>query len=180
MLREPNQQPGARPGPAGRSGAGLVSDHAAYARRTRRITPSSCVVGPCGDLLLAHAPPSPSWELPHHGTSLQRAHRGGARSRQRGSLVLKSRLKGASHLVSLSLCVIMFGRFFHLIVDAMLISVALSGIKRSTGLAPAVRRLPNKDVRNLVRVYLETGEWVSAGECGRRWSGGASQGRPWT
>lgn len=54
----------------------------------------------------------------------------------------------------------MFGRFFHLLVDAMIISVALSGIKRSTGLAPAVRRLPNKDLRNLVRVYLETGEWV--------------------
>lgn len=55
----------------------------------------------------------------------------------------------------------MFGRFFHLVVDAMLISVVLSGIKRSTGLTPAVRRVPNKDVRNLVRVYLETGEWVS-------------------
>jgi hypothetical protein len=56
----------------------------------------------------------------------------------------------------------MFGRFFHLLVDAMLISVALSGIKRSTGLMPAVRKLPNKDLRNLVRVYLETGEWVGA------------------
>lgn len=55
----------------------------------------------------------------------------------------------------------MFGRFFHLMVDAVLISVALSGIKRSTGLTPAVRRVPNKDVRNLLRVYLETGEWVS-------------------
>lgn len=47
-------------------------------------------------------------------------------------------------------------------VDAVLISVALSGIKRSTGLTPAIRKVPNKDVRNLLRVYLETGEWVSA------------------
>ena len=64
----------------------------------------------------------------------------------------------------------MFGRFFHLMVDAVLISIALSGIKRSTGLTPAVQRLPNKDVRNLVRVYLETGEWVSGGgEARGRW-----------
>lgn len=55
----------------------------------------------------------------------------------------------------------MFGRFFHLIVDAVLVSIALSGIKRSTGLTPAIKRLPNKDLRNLFRVYLETGEWVS-------------------
>ncbi|PWN92134.1 DUF1748-domain-containing protein [Acaromyces ingoldii] len=54
----------------------------------------------------------------------------------------------------------MFGRFFHLMVDAVLISVALSGIKRSTGLTPAIRKVPNKDVRNLLRVYLETGEWL--------------------
>lgn len=54
----------------------------------------------------------------------------------------------------------MFGRIFHLVFDALLISVALSGIKRSTGLTPAVSRLPNKDVRNLMRIYLEAGEWV--------------------
>ncbi|UZJ53525.1 hypothetical protein CBS101457_002845 [Exobasidium rhododendri] len=54
----------------------------------------------------------------------------------------------------------MFGRFFHLMVDAVLISMALSGIKRSTGLTPAVRRLPNKDVRNFFKIYLETGEWI--------------------
>lgn len=55
----------------------------------------------------------------------------------------------------------MFGRIFHLLVDAMLVSVALSGIKRSTGLTPAVSRMPNKDLRNLMRIYLEAGEWVS-------------------
>ena len=42
----------------------------------------------------------------------------------------------------------------------MLVSVALSGIKRSTGLTPAVSRMPNKDLRNLMRIYLEAGEWV--------------------
>ncbi|CCF49406.1 hypothetical protein NDA11_002776 [Ustilago hordei] len=54
----------------------------------------------------------------------------------------------------------MFGRIFHLLVDAMLVSVALSGIKRSTGLTPAVIRMPNKDLRNLMRIYLEAGEWI--------------------
>ncbi|PWN49427.1 DUF1748-domain-containing protein [Violaceomyces palustris] len=54
----------------------------------------------------------------------------------------------------------MFGRIFHLIFDAVIISVALSGIKRSTGLTPAISRIPNKDLRNLMRIYLETGEWV--------------------
>lgn len=56
----------------------------------------------------------------------------------------------------------MFGRIFHLLVDAMLVSVALSGIKRSTGLTPAVSRMPNKDLRNLMRIYLEAGEWVGS------------------
>ncbi|KAN0064247.1 hypothetical protein ACQY0O_003414 [Thecaphora frezii] len=54
----------------------------------------------------------------------------------------------------------MFGRLFHLLFDAVLVSVALSGIKRSTGLTPAVYRIPNKDLRNLTRIYLEAGEWV--------------------
>ncbi|ETS61373.1 hypothetical protein PaG_04400 [Moesziomyces aphidis] len=54
----------------------------------------------------------------------------------------------------------MFGRIFHLLFDAMLVSVALSGIKRSTGLTPAVSRMPNKDLRNLMRIYLEAGEWI--------------------
>ena len=54
----------------------------------------------------------------------------------------------------------MFGRFFHLLVDAALISVALSGLRRTAGLSPAVARIPSKDVRNFLHVYLETGEWV--------------------
>lgn len=55
----------------------------------------------------------------------------------------------------------MFGRFFHIVVDAILISMCLSGIKRHTGLTPTLRRVPNKDIRNLIRLWLETGEWVS-------------------
>lgn len=55
----------------------------------------------------------------------------------------------------------MFGRLFHLAVDSILLSMCLAGIKRNTGLTPSLRRVPNKDVRNLLKVYLETGEWVS-------------------
>lgn len=55
----------------------------------------------------------------------------------------------------------MFGRLFHIVFDSLLISVALAGIKRNTGLTPSLRRIPNKDARSLVKVWLETGEWVS-------------------
>ncbi|CAD6885520.1 unnamed protein product [Tilletia controversa] len=54
----------------------------------------------------------------------------------------------------------MFGRLAHLIFDALLISACLAGIKRTTGLTPALMRIPNKDLRNITRLYLETGEWV--------------------
>ncbi|PWN21432.1 hypothetical protein BCV69DRAFT_269119 [Microstroma glucosiphilum] len=53
------------------------------------------------------------------------------------------------------------GRLTHLLFDTFLISMALSGIKRNTGLTPSLRRIPNKDLRNLVRVWLETGEWLT-------------------
>lgn len=55
----------------------------------------------------------------------------------------------------------MFGRAIHLLVDAVLVSMCLAGVKRNTGLTPSLRRIPNKDARNIVRVWLETGEWVS-------------------
>lgn len=54
----------------------------------------------------------------------------------------------------------MFGRVVHLIVDAMLISVVLSGIKRNTGLTLSLSRIPNRDVRKFFSAYLEAGEWV--------------------
>lgn len=55
----------------------------------------------------------------------------------------------------------MFGRLIHYGFDAILISMCLAGIKRNTGLTPSLRKVPNKDVRNVVRLWLETGEWVS-------------------
>ncbi|GAA5955473.1 hypothetical protein JCM21900_002060 [Sporobolomyces salmonicolor] len=54
----------------------------------------------------------------------------------------------------------MFGKLAHLAFDALLISAFLAGIKRSTGLSPALSRLGNKDLRQLATTYLELGEWV--------------------
>ncbi|KZP07133.1 DUF1748-domain-containing protein [Athelia psychrophila] len=54
----------------------------------------------------------------------------------------------------------MFGKLFHLGVDALLISAFLAGIKRSTGLTPALGQVPNKDVRQILRSYLEFGEYA--------------------
>ncbi|BGP55714.1 hypothetical protein JCM8202v2_003321 [Rhodotorula sphaerocarpa] len=53
----------------------------------------------------------------------------------------------------------MLGRIFHLAVDALLVSMCLAGIKRSTGLSPALSRLSNKDLRQLASTFLEMGEW---------------------
>lgn len=58
---------------------------------------------------------------------------------------------------------IMFGRVMHLVVDAMLISVVLSGIKRNTGLTLSLARIPNRDLRKFFSAYLEAGEWVRRG-----------------
>ncbi|KAF9468802.1 DUF1748-domain-containing protein, partial [Collybia nuda] len=44
--------------------------------------------------------------------------------------------------------------------DALLISAFLAGIKRTTGLTPALSQVPNKDVRQLLRSYLECGEYI--------------------
>ncbi|KAF9224336.1 DUF1748-domain-containing protein, partial [Gyrodon lividus] len=54
----------------------------------------------------------------------------------------------------------MFGRLFHLGFDALVISAFLAGVRRSTGLTPALSQVPNKDVRQLLRSYLEFGEYV--------------------
>ncbi|KAF8528925.1 hypothetical protein BU17DRAFT_37193, partial [Hysterangium stoloniferum] len=45
-------------------------------------------------------------------------------------------------------------------VDALLVSAFLAGIKRSTGLTPAIARVPNKDFRQLLKSYLEAGEYL--------------------
>jgi len=54
----------------------------------------------------------------------------------------------------------MFGKLVHLGFDALLISAFLAGVKRTTGLTPALSHVPNKDVRQLVRSYLEFGEYA--------------------
>ncbi|KIY72878.1 DUF1748-domain-containing protein [Cylindrobasidium torrendii FP15055 ss-10] len=53
----------------------------------------------------------------------------------------------------------MFG-LLHLAIDAILVTAFLAGMKRTTGLTPALRLIPNKDVRQLFRSYLEFGEYI--------------------
>jgi len=54
----------------------------------------------------------------------------------------------------------MLGRMLHIFVDAMLISVVLSGIKRNTGLTLAVSRFKQSRTPPVLSAYLEAGEWV--------------------
>ncbi|KAG7096621.1 hypothetical protein E1B28_004038 [Marasmius oreades] len=54
----------------------------------------------------------------------------------------------------------MLGKLVHLGFDALLISAFLAGVKRTTGLTPALTRVPNKDIRQLLRTYLEFGEYA--------------------
>ncbi|PPQ68773.1 hypothetical protein CVT24_007715 [Panaeolus cyanescens] len=49
----------------------------------------------------------------------------------------------------------MLGKLFHLGIDALLISAFLAGVKRTTGLTPALSQVPNKDIRQLLSTYLE-------------------------
>ncbi|KAI0922032.1 hypothetical protein AcW1_004148 [Taiwanofungus camphoratus] len=51
----------------------------------------------------------------------------------------------------------MFGTLVHLGFDALLLSAFLAGIRRTTGLAPRLSDVPNKDVRQILRSYLEFG-----------------------
>ncbi|KDE09231.1 hypothetical protein, variant [Microbotryum lychnidis-dioicae p1A1 Lamole] len=53
-----------------------------------------------------------------------------------------------------------FGRLMHIAFDVLLVSACLAGIKRSTGLSPALTRIGSKDLRQLFVTYLELGEWV--------------------
>ncbi|KAF8556245.1 DUF1748-domain-containing protein [Imleria badia] len=54
----------------------------------------------------------------------------------------------------------MFGSLFRLAIDALLFSAFLAGVRRATGLTPALSQVPNKDIRQLLRTYLESGEYV--------------------
>lgn len=54
----------------------------------------------------------------------------------------------------------MFGKLIHLGVDAVLVSALLAGVRRSTGLTPALAVIPNKDFRKWFKNYLELGEYA--------------------
>ncbi|KAH9894149.1 DUF1748-domain-containing protein [Cubamyces lactineus] len=54
----------------------------------------------------------------------------------------------------------MLGTLIHWGIDAVLLSAFLAGIRRTTGLTPKLSDVPNKDVRQLLRSYLEFGEYV--------------------
>jgi len=54
----------------------------------------------------------------------------------------------------------MLGTLAHLGFDALLLSAFLAGIRRTTGLTPKLSQVPNKDIRQLLRSYLEFGEYV--------------------
>ncbi|CED84899.1 Protein of unknown function DUF1748, fungi [Phaffia rhodozyma] len=44
--------------------------------------------------------------------------------------------------------------------DAWLITGFLAGLRRSTGLTPAIARIPNKDLQKAIGWYLEIGEYT--------------------
>jgi len=54
----------------------------------------------------------------------------------------------------------MLGKIVHLGFDALLISAFLAGVKRTTGLTPALGQVPNKDIRQMLNSYLEFGEYA--------------------
>ncbi|KAI0356665.1 DUF1748-domain-containing protein [Pilatotrama ljubarskyi] len=54
----------------------------------------------------------------------------------------------------------MLGTLIHWGIDAVLLSAFLAGIRRTTGLTPKLSDVPNKDIRQLLRSYLEFGEYI--------------------
>jgi len=54
----------------------------------------------------------------------------------------------------------MLGKIVHIGFDALLITAFLAGVKRTTGLTPALSQVPNKDIRHLLNSYLEFGEYA--------------------
>ncbi|KAI0771544.1 DUF1748-domain-containing protein [Trametes elegans] len=54
----------------------------------------------------------------------------------------------------------MFGTLIHWGIDAALLSAFLAGVRRTTGLTPKLSDVPNKDVRQVLRSYLEFGEYL--------------------
>ncbi|KAJ1732419.1 hypothetical protein LPJ61_002057 [Coemansia biformis] len=51
------------------------------------------------------------------------------------------------------------GRLVHVAADLVLVSVALAGIRRSTGMTPALTN-PDSAVQSVARKYLEAGERI--------------------
>ncbi|ORZ01153.1 DUF1748-domain-containing protein [Syncephalastrum racemosum] len=54
----------------------------------------------------------------------------------------------------------MWSKLLHLTVDAVLVSAVLAGVKRNTGLQPAVSKVQNKEIRGYLEKYLDMGEWL--------------------
>ncbi|KAJ1311308.1 hypothetical protein OPQ81_009804 [Rhizoctonia solani] len=52
------------------------------------------------------------------------------------------------------------GSLFRLGVEATLFSAFLAGVQRSTGITPNLNKIKNKDLRNIVKSYLEFGEYA--------------------
>jgi len=53
----------------------------------------------------------------------------------------------------------MIGTLLHYGFDALLLSCCLAGIKRSTGLTPALKKIGSKEIQGFLASYLEIGEW---------------------
>ncbi|CDO52500.1 similar to Saccharomyces cerevisiae YIL156W-B Putative protein of unknown function [Geotrichum candidum] len=51
-------------------------------------------------------------------------------------------------------------RIAHISLDLVLVSTALAGIRRSTGLTPKTDIFDSKDFQSYFQKYLNTGEWV--------------------
>ncbi|ODQ62336.1 hypothetical protein WICANDRAFT_60397 [Wickerhamomyces anomalus NRRL Y-366-8] len=52
------------------------------------------------------------------------------------------------------------GKAIHLSVDLVLVSTALAGIKRNTGLTPKTEIAGNTEVQGYLGKYLDVGEYV--------------------
>ncbi|KAG2228219.1 hypothetical protein INT45_011011 [Circinella minor] len=54
----------------------------------------------------------------------------------------------------------MWNKLLHVTVDAILVSTFLAGVKRTTGLQPAINKIQNKEIRGYLESYLNFGEYV--------------------
>ncbi|KAK9896221.1 DUF1748-domain-containing protein [Cystobasidium minutum MCA 4210] len=54
----------------------------------------------------------------------------------------------------------MLGKVMHYMLDAILISTVLAGVRRATGLTAKSNSTKNNDVNTFLKSYLDIGEWV--------------------